>query len=251
MKTPPAANAKDSGAETAPLFDRIAARYDLLNHLLSCGCDIVWRARLARAIEAREGFRVLDVATGTCDVLAAVRRRYRGRVWTAGIDPAKRMLALGKRKLARDGMDSARLVCGDARHLPFPSGAFDAVTVAFGVRNVAEPGEALREMWRVLKVGGRVLILEFSLPRNALLRFLYLVYFRRVLPFVGGIISRDFPAYRYLNLSVERFPTPETFLETMREADFDVPTATRLSGGVAVLYAGAKQRLPHDAEENP
>jgi demethylmenaquinone methyltransferase/2-methoxy-6-polyprenyl-1,4-benzoquinol methylase len=223
------------------MFDRIAPRYDLLNRLLSFRRDVAWRRALARALPAGESLRVLDLATGTADVLIGLSRA-RGKIARGvGLDKSAGMIARGKDKIARAGGSAALgLVRGDACGLGFRDGCFDAVSMAFGIRNVPDVPAALHEIHRVIRPGGRALILEFSMPRNALLRMGYLLYFRHVLPLVGGVVSGDAQAYRYLNESVEAFPRGEGFLALMREAGFENAEAMPLSFGIATLYVGEK-----------
>ena len=223
------------------MFDGIARRYDLLNHVLSFGRDVAWRKRLARRLAEHPARRILDLATGTGDVLLAVAGQCRGIQFGVGLDMAGEMLVLGKSKIARRRLDAPlSLVRCDALAMAFPDGAFDAATVAFGIRNMPDPGAAFREMHRVIRPGASVLALEFSLPRNGMVRAVYLFYFRRVLPGVGRLISRDPRAYRYLNESVEAFPHGEAFGDLMRAAGFRKVTATPLTFGIATLYEGSK-----------
>jgi demethylmenaquinone methyltransferase/2-methoxy-6-polyprenyl-1,4-benzoquinol methylase len=221
------------------MFDRIAHRYDLLNRVLSMRRDVAWRKRLARLLPDRPDLRVLDLATGTGDVLLALVRAC-GRVHDGvGVDMAGKMLSIGRRKIDAAGLGGRlRMVRGDATCLAIHDGGFDAVTIAFGIRNVIDVPRALREMRRVLKPGGRALVLEFALPRNALFRALYLAYFRHVLPRIGGVVSGDAQAYRYLNATVETFPYGEAFRGLMRDAGFTNVHAHSLSFGIAMIYQG-------------
>jgi demethylmenaquinone methyltransferase/2-methoxy-6-polyprenyl-1,4-benzoquinol methylase len=221
------------------MFDRIAARYDLLNRLLSGRRDVAWRRRLAESVPRRPGLRVLDLATGTGDVLVAVCRRRPNVEHGVGLDAASGMLALARRKFLRAGLaDRLSLVRSDAAQLPFPAGCFDVVTVAFGIRNVKVVPRALRELRRVLRAGGVALVLEFSLPANLLLRTLYLAYFRHILPRLGGLVSGDRGAYRYLNRTVEAFPSGTAFRRLMEQAGFEAVRAESLTFGIACLYRG-------------
>ncbi|HRK34283.1 MAG TPA: bifunctional demethylmenaquinone methyltransferase/2-methoxy-6-polyprenyl-1,4-benzoquinol methylase UbiE [Candidatus Hydrogenedentes bacterium] len=221
------------------MFDRIAHRYDFLNHVLSMRRDVAWRKRLSDLLPSRNDLRVLDLATGTGDVLLALRSdcaRVRSGI---GVDMAAKMLALGKQKFEDTGHATAlRMVRGDATCLAIASDRFDVVTNSFGIRNVSDVDAALREMRRVLKPGGRALILEFSLPSNAILRWGYLLYFRHVLPHIGGIVSGDSYAYRYLNQTVETFPYGDAFCERMRAAGFRDVAFHPLTLGIAMIYQG-------------
>ena len=171
----------------AGMFDAIAPRYDLLNHLLSGGLDVRWRTRAIRALALAGGETVLDLCTGTADlaIAAATSARPAGRV--VGVDFAGQMLRLGRDKLAQRGLsDRVRLVQGDAMRIPLASGSVDAATVAFGIRNVQEPERAFADVFRVLRPGGRFAILEFGVPRLCGVRQLYLAYFRHILPRIGA-----------------------------------------------------------------
>lgn len=218
------------------MFDRIAHRYDLLNRLLSFGRDVAWRKRLVRALPAGGALGALDLATGTADVLLALEST--GRIARGmGADVSWGMLSHGQRKLrARGAEGRLALTRADAMCLPFPEGSFDLVTIAFGIRNVRDVDLGLREIHRVLRSGGRVLVLEFSLPPNRLFRGLYLFYFRHILPRLGGLISGDAHAYRYLNQTVETFPYGEDFLALLRQAGFTSAQAHPLTFGIATLY---------------
>ena len=223
------------------MFDRIAPRYDLLNRLLSGGRDVAWRKRLARHLPPGEDLRVLDLATGTGDVLIMLDQAS-GRIGSGlGVDMAGEMLALGQRKLERGGLTGRfTLARADATVIPAADDSVDAVTIAFGIRNVDCVEKALAEMRRVLKPGGRALILEFSLPSNRLFRAGYLFYFRHVLPGIGGLISGDRQAYRYLNETVESFPYGEAFIQLMERQGFHSVKEHPLTFGIASIYEGEK-----------
>ena len=226
-------------SEVGAMFDRIAPTYDRLNRLLSLGSDVRWRDCVARALVARRVRSVLDVATGTGDLLLAIDRRLPLLTRAVGVDLAPEMLHIARDKLARAGC-AAKLTLGDAHRLPFEEHAFDAVTVAFGIRNMADRPRALGEMHRVLSRGGTLAVLEFSLPESARLRALYLTYFRHVLPAIGRLVSGDVQAYRYLNASVEAFPSRERFAAMLRDAGFAEVTNRLLTFGVAMLYLARK-----------
>ncbi len=236
VRATPTAGAPETSAVRA-MFDRIAPRYDLLNHLLSAGIDVRWRRAAVAALQAPPGARVLDLCTGTADLLMeALRRDGAARGW--GLDFSSEMLTRAAGKLARAGMSPrARLVAGDAQSLPVRDGTFDGALVAFGIRNVPDPARALSEMRRVLRKGGRAVVLEFSMPRG-LLGLLYRTYARHVLPRVGGWISGDRGAYAYLPASVERFATPAELGALMQQAGFADVRWRPLTGGVAHLFQG-------------
>ncbi|MEJ2635318.1 MAG: bifunctional demethylmenaquinone methyltransferase/2-methoxy-6-polyprenyl-1,4-benzoquinol methylase UbiE [Calditrichia bacterium] len=224
------------------MFDRIAQRYDLLNRLLSLRQDVAWRNKLAENLTDVRDQKILDLATGTADVLLSLFHQTDKADAAAGIDMSDRMLRIGREKIQKNGLSHAiALFPGDAMHIPFRNNSFDAVTIAFGIRNVLDVNRSLREMYRTLKPGGRVLILEFSLPANRLIRQLYLFYFRNILPRIGGVISGDSYAYRYLNRTVETFPYGEAFCELLRDAGFQNVRTIPLTFGIASIYRGNKR----------
>ncbi|HSK08912.1 MAG TPA: bifunctional demethylmenaquinone methyltransferase/2-methoxy-6-polyprenyl-1,4-benzoquinol methylase UbiE [Vicinamibacterales bacterium] len=222
-------------SRVAGMFDAIAARYDLLNHLLSAGLDRRWRRRAIRSLSLTGTEIVLDVCTGTADLALEAGRRGARRV--IGVDFAGEMLRLGARKV---GAAAVSLVRGDATCLPVRSGAADAATVAFGIRNVERPDAALAEMFRVLRPGGRVAILEFSIPASPLVRALYLPYFRHVLPRVGRFISGHGTAYTYLPASVGAFIAPPVMAASLDRAGFQQVKASSLTLGVVTLYTALR-----------
>lgn len=223
------------------MFDRISGSYDLLNRLLSFGIDSQWRKSLIRSVNVPPEGRVLDLATGTGDVLIELMKSSHKPKLAVGIDMAGKMLAIGREKLRAAGLNAcSALTLGDAMSTGFLDEAFDAVTVAFGIRNMPDLSAALRECRRVLKPGGRMHILEFSLPTNALVHKAYLFYFRHVLPLAGRIVSRDPQAYRYLNRSVEAFPFGEALCNRIKAAGFDRVTFRPFTCGIATLYEGIK-----------
>ncbi len=225
-------------AAVRSMFDRIAPRYDLLNRLLSAGTDVRWRRRAVDLLDLPPPLRVLDLCTGTADLLVEAVARH-PRSSGLGVDLSQGMLVRGATKLERLGLARrARLAGGDGERLPVRGGAFDAALVGFGIRNVFDPRAALGELHRALRPGGRLVVLEFSMPGGAL-GALYKVYFRRVLPRLGGLLS-DGSAYSYLPASVARFPSPQDFAALMREAGFGDVRFTLLSGGIACLHRGEK-----------
>jgi len=222
------------------MFDRIAGRYDLLNHLLSAGLDRRWRKRVASLLPSGDNLHVLDIACGTSDQLIALAAS--GRVTHGiGLDLAEEMLAIGRHKIRQRGLEQIlSLQTGDAEILPFDQSSFEAVTIAFGIRNMTDVPRTLGEMLRVLKPKGRALILEFSLPQSRLVRGPYLFYLRYVLPHLGAIISGDNAAYRYLNETIETFPHGEAFCQIMRDTGFTGVTFKPLTMGIVSIYQGDK-----------
>lgn len=235
-------NAPDRSSDRiAGMFDAIAPRYDLLNRLLSAGIDRRWRAQAIRALELTGRETVVDVCTGTADVALEARKGGAARV--LGVDFAGAMLVLGLRKLRAAREDGrVTLVRGDAMRLPVADSSADAVTIAFGIRNVERPEIACREIARVLRPGGRLAILEFSVPRVPGLSRLYLWYFAHVLPRIGRLISGHGGAYSYLPASVGSFPPPPEFAEMLRTAGFSDVRAVPLTFGIVYLYVGRRQR---------
>jgi demethylmenaquinone methyltransferase/2-methoxy-6-polyprenyl-1,4-benzoquinol methylase len=226
------------------LFDRIAHRYDLLNRLLSFRQDVVWRNKLARYLPERANLEILDVATGTGDVLISLLKKSSPKKITKsiGIDMSEKMLAFGQQKLKRIKLDDTiELLKGNATNIQFNEGSFDVATISFGIRNVNDLDLGIQNMYRILKKNGRVLILEFSLPKNNILKKLYLFYFRKILPFIGGLISGDSYAYNYLNQSVESFPYGDTFCDVLRRNGFKNVKYQPLTFGIASIYQGDKE----------
>ncbi len=223
------------------MFDDIAPTYDFLNHLLSLAHDCSWRRRAVGRLDAERTLRVIDLATGTGDLLIAMLRDRPNITEAVGLDLSPNMLDVCRKKLRQRGRISrARLLCEDASATSFPENTFDAATMAFGIRNTADVLRTLREMHRILRPGGTALVLEFSLPSNALVRRCYLAYLRVAVPLIGSLVSRDKTAYRYLNKSIEGFHAPQEFLALMREAGFANVSAVPLTLGVASIYSGVK-----------
>jgi demethylmenaquinone methyltransferase / 2-methoxy-6-polyprenyl-1,4-benzoquinol methylase len=239
VKNPPAVPEKNA-ARIAGMFDGIAARYDLLNRVLSAGCDRGWRRRAVAALGPAACGTVLDVCTGTADLaLAARTQKMATRV--IGIDFSMGMLRNATAKIRSGAFSSSiHLVRGDATHLPVRDGAVDAVTVAFGIRNVEDPVAAFREFRRVLRVRGRLVVLEFSAPRGFGLRQVYTWYFRRVLPLIGRAVSGHPSAYSYLPASVDTFAGPGQLADRCRSAGFSEVETVQLSFGIVYILTAVK-----------
>lgn len=228
-------------AQVWQMFDRIARRYDLLNHLLSLGQDIRWRKTVAQVLPEKSNQKILDLATGTGDQLLYLFQTSSRIASATGTDLALEMLDIGKEKVRQQQLQNViTLQEGNAEDIQFEEGSFDTVTISFGIRNVTDVKKALSEMYRVLTPGGRVIILEFSLPKIRIIRKLYLIYFRYVLPFIGGLISGDRYAYRYLNQTVETFPYGKAFCDLISGQGFDEVEMLPLTFGVATIYYGKK-----------
>ncbi len=242
----PAASGSGNGAgrSVGQMFDRIAPTYDLLNHLLSLGWDYSWRRRTAQQLRDDQALKILDLATGTGDLLLSILQAHTHIARAVGLDVSEKMLDLCCEKLRRRGLaQRVELVCADAAATPFPAGTFDVATMGFGIRNTADAAKTLREIHRILRPGGTALILEFSLPRHRAWRWCYLKYLRLVVPCVGALISADRHAYRYLHESIEGFYQAEAFCALMREAGFGAVSAVPLTFGVASIYRGVKGPL--------
>lgn len=220
------------------MFDAIAQRYDVLNHLLSGGIDIYWRRRALNSLQLSIEPRILDLATGTADfALAAGRLNPKSVI---GVDVALEMLRLGVRKV-EERSASAALMGGDAEHLPFQDASFDVVMGAFGVRNFGHIPSGLSEAYRVLRPGGQILVLDFCEPATPLFRQLYQFYFHSILPLVGGLLSGQRQAYAYLPNSVDTFPQGSAFVRLLEDAGFVEASATTLTMGVCSIYKGSKR----------
>jgi demethylmenaquinone methyltransferase/2-methoxy-6-polyprenyl-1,4-benzoquinol methylase len=225
------------------MFAGIANRYDLLNHLLSGNTDKRWRRLVAERLHdvlSSEGARALDVACGTGDLSLALAERTGARI--VGTDFCRPMLEIAARKATATNDTEIPFVEGDALKLPFADASFDAVSIAFGLRNLSSVEAGLKELWRVLKPSGRAAILEFSTPVVPGFRALFKFYFTRVLPRIGGMISGSRGAYEYLPDSVSRFPDQKRLAEMMSEAGFEEVEYKNLTGGIAALHLGTRPR---------
>jgi demethylmenaquinone methyltransferase/2-methoxy-6-polyprenyl-1,4-benzoquinol methylase len=232
-----------SGDRVRRMFAQIAPRYDLLNHVLSLNIDRWWRARTVKALLLPGTEPVLDACTGTGDLALAIARRLGNRAPVVGTDFCSEMLELARRKQERLGLPSTQVkfIEADTQSLPVADGSCQAVTVAFGLRNVADTDAGLRELARVCKPGGQVAVLEFSKPTALGLRHLYDFYFRRVLPRVGQLVAKnDQSAYRYLPDSVQSFPCGQALIERMEAAGLQRVRMLPMTYGIATLYLGEK-----------
>lgn len=217
------------------MFDRIAARYDFVNRVLSLGLDQRWRRRVVRSLNLGERPRVLDVATGTGDLAIEIARAHPGAT-VIGLDPSTGMLGVARQKLEKRGLaDRVQLVVGDAQELPQQNCEVDAATIAFGIRNVPDRGKALRELARVVRPGGRVAVLELGEPRRGLLAAAARLHCHHVVPRLGGWLSGS-REYRYLQRSVAAFPPAEEFARLMGESGLHVIEVAPLTFGVCTLY---------------
>ena len=222
------------------MFDKIAHRYDLLNRVLSLRRDVAWRKELGRHIPESVPLRILDIATGTADI-PLMLASDKSTELIVGADRSLEMLKIGRVKVADKQKTGLYLMPADGMFLPFSENTFNVTTIAFGIRNMQDIDLALQEMYRVLALKGKALILEFALPANPIIRKAYLFYFRNLLPILGGMISGDIPAYRYLNQSVETFPYGTQFCQKMEQAGFVQVGFKAMTFGICCLYWGEKR----------
>ena len=233
---------EDSSAkkqQVAKMFDSISDRYDFLNHFLSLGIDILWRRKAISLLKEIQPKVILDVATGTGDFSIEALRLKPQRI--IGVDISEGMLDVGRRKMREKKIDHIiQLQSGDSENIPFADNFFDAVIVAFGVRNFENLEQGLSEMLRVAKPGGKVVILEFSRPSKFPMKQLYNVYFTTILPLIGRWISRDQAAYRYLPESVQAFPDGNDLIKILSDVGYKNPQSDPLTFGISSLYWGTK-----------
>ncbi|MDM8549253.1 bifunctional demethylmenaquinone methyltransferase/2-methoxy-6-polyprenyl-1,4-benzoquinol methylase UbiE [Desulfobacterales bacterium HSG2] len=225
------------------MFEAIAPRYDLLNRLLSLRQDVYWRRAMVSAMEIPDNGVVLDAACGTGDVALEILRRKGPDVAVFGVDFSPGMLVLAKDKMNHTdaGPPNIHLIAGNALQLPFGAETFDAITIAFGIRNISDKPSVLKMFYDSLKPGGMLLVLELGTPaKGSFLSSAYLIYFKKVLPLIGWFFSKNLKAYQYLPVSVVHFPEPKIFAEIMRSAGFSDVRWRKLTMGIATLYKGYK-----------
>ena len=225
--------------QVAKMFDTIAGRYDFLNHFLSLGIDIVWRKIAVREIAKVNPKMILDIATGTGDLAIEASRLNPSQV--IGVDISYNMLDVGKEKMKKKSLDKLiDMQYGDSENLSFKDNTFDAVTAGFGVRNFENLDKGLSEMCRVMKVGGKLAILEPAEPKIFPFKQLYGLYFKVILPLLGKLFSKDNSAYNYLPQSVAAFPSRNAFIQELEKAGFKEPNYKPLTFGIAALYTATK-----------
>jgi len=225
--------------QVAKMFNNIAAKYDLLNHTLSAGIDILWRKKAVRILKKLKPLTILDIATGTGDF--AIENLGSGAHKVTGIDISEGMIGVGIKKIKKKKLtDKITLQLGDAENLDFPDNSFDAITVGFGVRNFENLKKGLTEMYRVLKPGGTCLVLEFSKPKRFPVKNVYNLYFNNILPGIGKLISKDKVAYTYLPASVDAFPDGNDFESILTSVGYKDTKIIPLSFGIASIYQGVK-----------
>jgi demethylmenaquinone methyltransferase/2-methoxy-6-polyprenyl-1,4-benzoquinol methylase len=221
-------------AHVQQMFGSIASRYDLANHVLSCGIDFYWRRRAAETVVAWHPRNIADLATGTGDLALALQRSL-PHAEVTGVDFVPEMLKLARRKGVR------QTAIADVMALPFGTASFDCVTIAFGLRNLPDSAAALTEMSRVLKTSGHLLVLEFSLPRRPIIRAIYRLYLHRCVPVLGSVLTGKKTAYDYLGDSIEEFPSGTAMCHLMAQHGFKHATFQPLTGGIVTLYAATKE----------
>ncbi len=231
---------QDKNADVGTMFDSIAFRYDFLNHFLSFGVDKCWRKKAINIISGKYTKpEILDVATGTGDLAIAAMKLIPAHI--KGIDVSDKMLRVGREKIRKKGLSGViELQRGDSEMISFSNDTFDVAMVAFGVRNFSNPLDGLKEMNRVLKPGGMIMVLEFSKPSGFPFRQIYYLYFLSILPFIGRIFSGNRKAYSYLPESVMQFPDNDKFIELLYNAGFSALNQEKLTGGIASIYTGSK-----------
>jgi len=230
-----------SKTEAWKMFDKISSTYDRVNTVLSFGFHKLWRKNVAHFLPKKQKLSLLDCATGTADQLIALMDRVPEISRAVGIDLSQEMLLKGKEKVKKKPyVAKVSLQHASATDLPFASSSFDCVTLSFGIRNIPDSMRCLEELYRVLKPGGHALILEFSFPKNKTLKALHLWYLRHLLPRIGGLLSKDKNAYRYLNETIETFPYGNAFCALLQEAGFRKVHAHPWTLGVVTLYVGEK-----------
>ena len=233
-------NIKPKTESVREMFNDIAPTYDRLNHILSLSIDKIWRSKVVRTVRRLGAKRILDIATGTGDLAIAMVRKIEGAT-VCGVDLSPQMLEVAKRKVAaRELADRISLMEGNAEKLDLESQSVDAVTIAFGIRNFENKEKCLIELHRVINNGGNLVILEFSNPTNKFIAKLYRIYSHKILPWIGGLISKNRSAYEYLPSSVDGFPNPDDFMQIISQAGFSKVTRRSLSFGIAQIYTAHK-----------
>ncbi|PIS00402.1 MAG: bifunctional demethylmenaquinone methyltransferase/2-methoxy-6-polyprenyl-1,4-benzoquinol methylase UbiE [Chlamydiae bacterium CG10_big_fil_rev_8_21_14_0_10_35_9] len=220
------------------IFDQIYLQYDLINRILSFGSDLRWRKKLIDFLPDKENLSVLDIATGSGDQIVCLLNQKKTFERIIGIDLSEKMLEIARKKTQH--FPYVQIEKGDAQNIPFDSNSFDCLTCSFGIRNVGNLSKTLEEMHRVLKPKGRAIILEFSLPKSRIFKILHLFYLRKILPVIGGIISKNRPAYTYLNETIESFPYGSDFSNHLKKANFKNVHFKTLSFGALTAYIAEK-----------
>jgi demethylmenaquinone methyltransferase / 2-methoxy-6-polyprenyl-1,4-benzoquinol methylase len=222
------------------MFEKISPYYDFLNRFLSLRQDVLWRKAMAKAVATKDYAKILDSAAGTGDVALEIANQKKDKAYIYCMDFSKSMLLIAQKKIKKAGYSNIALTAGDALNPPFPEKTFDAATIAFGIRNINDKIGALKNFHNVLKQGGILLVLELGVPEKGFFSKLYLLYFKKILPLIGRLFSKDSFAYKYLPNSVMNFPNPPDFMELMEKAGFKNIKRTKLTIGMANLFVGYK-----------
>ncbi len=226
------------GQNIESMFDRISPRYDLLNRVLSGGSDIRWRRKAVALLGNLQGKTALDLCCGSGDFLQILDKKNKSNVMLIGSDFADKMLRIAAKRLSISQKSTIGLCRADAQYIPLTDKSVNAVTIGFGIRNVTDKAKSLSEIYRVLAPGGRLVIIEPSIPRSKLIALFFSLYFGKIMPFIGGLISGDYQAYKYLNDSVEAFPAPEIFCGMLSDAGFlKVKSHPQLLGTAMIYFA--------------
>lgn len=234
-----------SRVEIWRMFDSISRTYDKTNRWMTLGLDLYWRKKVASFLPAKTDISLLDCATGTADQIISLFKHAKNIKEAIGIDLSESMLAIGQKKLKKNSLEKVtELLCASALAIPFPENKFNCVTLSFGIRNVTEVDLCLKEMLRVLKPGGRVVILETSLPKSKILKALHLFYIRKILPLIGSMISKKGDAYKYLNKTAETFPHGKDFCQMLEQAGFKEVESHPMTLGAVSIYVGEKEACP-------
>jgi demethylmenaquinone methyltransferase / 2-methoxy-6-polyprenyl-1,4-benzoquinol methylase len=224
------------------MFSRIAAHYDLLNHILSLGLDRGWRTKVARETEGIDCRRILDVCTGTGDMALALSSFWKGKAFVEGIDFSHELIEIARKKTKRAGLDDKITFReGNAEHLPYQNEQFDAVTITFGLRNINNRGNALREFYRVTRPGGCFVCLEFSQPTNPVFQKIYSFYLLKIVPLVSRLFGSHAAAYEYLGNTIKDFPPPAALVSLIESAGWKNTTYKKLAGGIVAIHRGEKE----------
>ena len=223
------------------VFDQISPSYDFLNHVLSLGIDSYWRRKMLKYLPTQQEICLLDLATGTAAQLITIIKHAKQVKSALGIDLSEEMIRIGQKKIIDKAYaHQITLLKGDATRIAMEDACIDCITMSFGIRNITHPKKCLEECMRVLKDKGRLLILEFSIPKNHLAKAFYLFYLRHILPNIGGMISKDKKAYQYLSQTIETFPYGQAFCKLLKDQGFVHVKAYPMTFGIATLYVGEK-----------
>ncbi|MEW6418182.1 MAG: bifunctional demethylmenaquinone methyltransferase/2-methoxy-6-polyprenyl-1,4-benzoquinol methylase UbiE [Nitrospirota bacterium] len=232
---------KRDAKKVEQMFSGIAPRYDLLNHVLSFGFDFRWRKRVAKETGNIECHRILDVCTGTGDMAIELSRYWKGKVIVEGLDFSRELLEIGRRKIKKYNLQKKIFFReGNAENLPYKDSEFDAITIAFGLRNIKNRLKALKEFYRVARPGGCFICLEFSEPTNPIFSKIYPFYLMKLLPFISKVLGSDPAAYRYLGNTIRDFPSPQEFVKLIESAGWKEVTYLTLASGIVAIHKGTK-----------